>query len=277
MKYSYSFKEKYENPILRGNEKKASDREKRIGSAVAKELRECIQPFFLRRLKSEVFRKDNGEVAKLSKKSELIVWLRLTKCQRQLYEAFLNTEMVLSSFYRSPLAALTNLKKICDHPLLLTKRAAEDVLEEMESMVNPEDFGMAEKLAMHIADGERDEFQETSDIISCKISFTMSLLDNLIPDGHSVLIFSQTRKMLDLIQDSLPSHGYEYLRIDGMTKASDRIKIEEDFQEGNGAPIFLLTSQVGGIGLTLTRADRVIVVDPAWNPSTDNQSVDRAY
>ncbi|XP_056168779.1 protein CHROMATIN REMODELING 24 isoform X1 [Syzygium oleosum] len=272
------FKEKYENPILRGNEKKASEREKRIGSAVAKELRERIQPYFLRRLKNEVFREDDGEVAKLSKKSELIVWLRLTNCQRRLYEAFLNSEMVLSSFDNSPLAALTILKKICDHPLLLTKRAAEDVLEGMDSMVNPEDVGMAEKLAMHIADiGERDEFQETSDIISCKISFTMSLLDNLIPDGHNVLIFSQTRKMLDLIQDSLLSRGYEYLRIDGTTKASDRIKIVNDFQEGIGAPIFLLTSQVGGLGLTLTKADRVIVVDPAWNPSTDNQSVDRAY
>ncbi|KAI3782236.1 hypothetical protein L2E82_12275 [Cichorium intybus] len=50
-----------------------------------------------------------------------------------------------------------------------------------------------------------------------------------------------------------------------------------DFQEGIGAPIFLLTSQVGGLGLTLTKADRVVVVDPAWNPSTDNQSVDCAY
>ncbi|XP_030511508.1 protein CHROMATIN REMODELING 24 isoform X2 [Rhodamnia argentea] len=272
------FKEKYEYPILRGNEKKASDREKRIGSAVAKELRERIQPYFLRRLKSEVFREDDGEVAKLSKKSELIVWLRLTNCQRRLYEAFLNSELVLSSFGNSPLAALTILKKICDHPLLLTKRAAEDVLEGMDSMVNPEDVGMAEKLAMHIADiGEEAEFRETSDTISCKISFTMSLLDNLIPDGHNVLIFSQTRKMLDLIQDSLLSRGYEYLRIDGTTKAIDRIKTVNNFQEGIGAPIFLLTSQVGGLGLTLTKADRVIVVDPAWNPSMDNQSVDRAY
>lgn len=93
-------------------------------------------------------------------------------------------------------------------------------------------------------------------------------------------------------QDSLASNGYGFLRIDGTTKASDRLKIVnvcalprilnvgfiifwcfatcfswlQDFQEGNGAPIFLLTSQVGGLGLTLTKADRVIVVDPAWNP-----------
>ncbi|CAL5324062.1 unnamed protein product [Camellia sinensis] len=272
------FKEKYESAILRGNEKNASDREKRIGSTVAKEFRERIQPYFLRRLKSEVFCEDDStEDAKLSRKNEIIVWLKLTSCQRQLYEAFLKSELVLSAFDGSPLAALTILKKICDHPLLLTKRAAEDVLEGMDSMVNQEDTFVAEKLAMHIADvTERSVFEEKHNV-SCKITFILSLLDNLISDGHCVLIFSQTRKMLNLIQESLVIEGYEFLRIDGTTKASDRLKIVNDFQEGVGAPIFLLTSQVGGLGLTLTKADRVIVVDPAWNPSTDNQSVDRAY
>lgn len=273
------FKEKYESAILRGNEKNASDRDKHIGSAVAKELRARIQPFFLRRLKNEVFREDDGtNTAKLSKKHETIVWLRLTRCQQQLYEAFLKTELVVSAFDGSPLAALTILKKICDHPLLLTKRAAEDVLEGLDSMLNQAEHGVAEKLAMHIADvAERLDFVEKHDSVSCKISFILSLLAKLIPEGHNVLIFSQTRKMLNLIQDSLVSNGYEFLRIDGTTKASDRLKIVNDFQEGSGAPIFLLTSQVGGLGLTLTKADRVIVVDPAWNPSTDNQSVDRAY
>ncbi|KAI8032347.1 Protein CHROMATIN REMODELING 24 [Camellia lanceoleosa] len=243
-----------------------------------KEFRECIQPYFLRRLKSEVFCEDDStEDAKLSRKNEIIVWLKLTSCQRQLYEAFLKSELVLSAFDGSPLAALTILKKICDHPLLLTKRAAEDVLEGMDSMVNQEDTVVAEKLAMHIADvTERSVFEEKHNV-SCKITFILSLLDNLISDGHCVLIFSQTRKMLNLIQESLVIEGYEFLRIDGTTKASDRLKIVNDFQEGVGAPIFLLTSQVGGLGLTLTKADRVIVVDPAWNPSTDNQSVDRAY
>ncbi|KAD1105214.1 hypothetical protein E3N88_43294 [Mikania micrantha] len=273
------FKEKYESAILRGNDKNASDRDKRIGSAVAQDLRNCIQPYFLRRLKNEVFREDGGtNTAKLSKKNEIIVWLRLSSCQRQLYEAFLKSEIVLSAFDGSPLAAITILKKICDHPLLLTKRAAEDVLEGMESVLNQEDHGVAEKLAMHLADvADKYVIQENHNILSCKISFIVSLLDNLIPEGHNVLIFSQTRKMLNLIQDTLNARGYKFLRIDGTTKASDRLKIVNDFQEGVGAPIFLLTSQVGGLGLTLTKADRVIVVDPAWNPSTDNQSVDRAY
>ncbi|XP_073270595.1 protein CHROMATIN REMODELING 24-like isoform X2 [Primulina huaijiensis] len=267
------FKEKYEYFISRGNEKNASDREKRIGSSVAKNLRDCIQPYFLRRMKSEVF-SDNTT---LSKKNEIVIWLRLTQCQRQLYEAFLKSEIVISACDGSPLAALTILKKICDHPLLLTKRAAEDVLEGMDSVMNQEDHRVAEKLAMHIADvTERFDFVEKQDV-SCKISFVLSLLGDLIPKGHNVLIFSQTRKMLNLLQESLIFNDYQYMRIDGTTKASDRAKIVKDFQEGRGAPIFLLTSQVGGLGLTLTNADRVIVIDPAWNPSTDNQSVDRAY
>ncbi|KAJ4897321.1 Protein CHROMATIN REMODELING 24 [Raphanus sativus] len=272
------FKDNYEHYIIRGTDKNASDREQRIGSTVAKNLREHIQPFFLRRLKSEVFGDDDATTAKLSKKDEIVVWLRLTACQRQIYEAFLNSEIVLSAFDGSPLAALTILKKICDHPLLLTKRAAEDVLEGMESTLTPEEAGVAERLAMHIADNvDTDDFQTKNDSISCKLSFIMSLLENLIAEGHRVLIFSQTRKMLNLIQDSLTSNGYSFLRIDGTTKAPDRLKTVEEFQSGHVAPIFLLTSQVGGLGLTLTKADRVIVVDPAWNPSTDNQSVDRAY
>nr|XP_023896655.1 protein CHROMATIN REMODELING 24-like isoform X3 [Quercus suber] len=147
----------------------------------------------------------------------------------------------------------------------------------MESMLKP-DVHVAEKLAMHIADvADTDDLEEKHDIVSCKVSFILSLLDNLIREGHCVLIFSQTHKMLNLIQNSMVSRGYEFLRIDGTTKASDRVNIVNDFQIGVGASIFLLTSQVGDLGLMLTRADRVIVVDPAWNPSMDNQSVDRAY
>lgn len=68
------------------------------------------------------------------------------------------------------------MKKICDHPLLLTKRAAEDVLEGMDSMLNQQDHGVAEKLAMHIADvAEKFDIVEKHDI-SCKTSFILSLL-----------------------------------------------------------------------------------------------------
>ncbi|KAF5208145.1 Chromatin remodeling [Thalictrum thalictroides] len=203
------FKDRYESAILRGSDKNATDREKRIGSTVAKELRERIEPYFLRRLKSEVFLEDEAtDGPKLSKKNELIVWLRLTQCQRQLYEAFLNSELVLSAFDGSPLAALTVLKKICDHPYLLTKRAAEDVLEGMETMLNQDDLSILQRMALHLANStDSDNFQNLIDDVSCKITFILSLLDNLIPEGHKVLIFSQTRKMLNFVQVSCAFHS----------------------------------------------------------------------
>ncbi|TVU16734.1 hypothetical protein EJB05_40311 [Eragrostis curvula] len=275
------FKTRYEMAILRGNDKNATAREKHIGSNVAKELRERIKPYFLRRMKSEVFLDSNtSEEKALAKKNELIVWLKLTACQRQLYEAFLKSELVHLALQPkgSPLAAITILKKICDHPLLLTKRAAEGVLEGMDEMLNDQDKGMVEKMAMNLADmANDDDALQVGEDVSCKLIFIMSLLRNLIEEGHHVLIFSQTRKMLNLIQEAILLEGYKFLRIDGTTKISERERIVKDFQEGPGAPIFLLTTQVGGLGLTLTKAARVIVVDPAWNPSTDNQSVDRAY
>ncbi|CAA7396762.1 unnamed protein product [Spirodela intermedia] len=273
------FKEMYEHKILRGNEKSASDREKHVGSTAAKNLRERIKPFFLRRLKSEVFlEKDSLKSARLSEKNEIIVWLKLSQIQRQLYEAFLGSELVnFSKVTGSPLAALTVLKKICDHPFILTKRAAEDVLEGIDAMLNRDELNTVEEMVSSIANmTEPRNVKQVDKSVSCKISFLLSLLENLTTEGHYVLIFSQTRKMLNIIQDAITSEGYEFLRIDGTTKAADREKVVKDFQGGN-APIFLLTSQVGGLGLTLTKADRVIVVDPAWNPSTDNQSVDRAY
>ncbi|XP_039138564.1 protein CHROMATIN REMODELING 24 [Dioscorea cayenensis subsp. rotundata] len=272
------FKIRYELPILRGNDKNASDREKHVGSTVAKELRNRIKPHFLRRLKTEVFPEDDtAKGAKLSKKNEIIVWLKLTSCQRQLYEAFLKSEMVHSSISGSPLAALTILKKICDHPLLLTKKGAEGILEGMDSMLNREELGMVEEMATSLANMNDNKALQLDHNVSCKINFILSLLKNLVEEGHTMLIFSQTRKMLNLIQEAIILEGYKFIRIDGTTKVSERERIVKDFQEGLGAPIFLLTSQVGGLGLTLTKADRVIVVDPAWNPSMDNQSVDRAY
>ena len=77
---------------------------------------------------------------------------------------------------------------------------------------------------------------------------------------------------LMLLQAELRDLGVSFLRIDGGSSASERQDLVSRFQRrGCDVPVFLLTSQVGGLGLTLTAATRVIIVDPAWNPSTDNQ------
>ncbi|XP_037446117.1 protein CHROMATIN REMODELING 24-like [Triticum dicoccoides] len=271
------FRTRYQRPISRGNDKTASNREKHIRSNAAKELRERIKPNFLRRMKSEVSLETGlTDDKKLPKKDELIIWLKLTDCQRRLYEAFLNSELVQFESEGNPLAALNVLKKICDHPLICTQRAAGDILEGMDGDFSTQDIVMVEKMAMNLADmAHDDDAVQFSQEVSCKLSFILSLLPNLLEEGHNVLIFSQTCKMLNLIQEAIILEGYDFSRMDGgITDISERERIVKDFQEGYGGQIFLLTTKVGGLGLTLTKAARVILVDPAWNPSTDNQSVD---
>ncbi|CAK9222911.1 unnamed protein product [Sphagnum troendelagicum] len=272
------FKEKYERQIVEGTDKHASDRQKRIGFAVAEELRQQFAPFFLRRLKSEVFpESEDRSDQKLSRKNDLIVWLRPSKYQQKLYTAFLNSETAEESWAggRSALAALAVMKKICDHPSLLTLRAANDIAEGMEGILDSADVATAEDLTKSLAGMIQDD--DSLGAPSCKIVFLMALLENLIDEGHRTLIFSQTRKMLDIIQSEIVGRGWCFRRIDGTLKAAERELHVHDFQADDQIPLFLLTSQVGGLGLTLTGADRVVIVDPAWNPSTDNQSVDRAY
>eukprot|EP00250_Pteridium_aquilinum_P026585 c33244_g1_i1 orf=42-3104(+) len=274
------FKARYEDIILSANSKDSTDRQKRIGSAAGQELRKRIAPFFLRRMKSEVFpSSDDTTTCKLSRKTDIIVWLRLTERQRELYTAFLESKTAHQSLEGSALAALTVLKKICDHPCLLTQRAADDIAEGMESMLNASDAAEIEAMSASVAKIlESDENStESHATLSCKIAFIMVLLEKLVDEGHRTLVFAQTRKMLDIIEREIIRKHYHFCRIDGTMKASDRERYVQEYQNSSSIPIFLLTSKVGGLGLTLTAADRVIIVDPAWNPSTDNQSVDRAY
>ncbi|KAH7307563.1 hypothetical protein KP509_22G065500 [Ceratopteris richardii] len=231
-------------------------------------------------MKSEVFpSSDDTTACKLSRKTDIIVWLRLTRRQRELYTAFLESNTARKSLEGSALAALTVLKKICDHPSLLTQRAADDIAEGMESMLNAQDSAELEAMSASVARflGEEESSTESQEALSCKIAFIMALLERLVDEGHRILVFAQTRKMLDIIQKEITKKHYGFFRIDGTMKATDRERYVQEFQENSSIPIFLLTSKVGGLGLTLTAANRVIIVDPAWNPSTDNQSVDRAY
>ncbi|RHN43138.1 putative DNA helicase [Medicago truncatula] len=107
-----------------------------------------------------------------------------------------------SKLYFENISMSQILKKICDHPLLLTKRAAEDVLNGMDSMLKPNEVNVAEILVKHITDVVKTYTFKDENDVPCKISFIMSLLGNLIAEGHRVLIFSQTRMMLNFIQVS---------------------------------------------------------------------------
>lgn len=93
--------------------------------------------------------------------------------------------------------------------------------------------------------------------------------------GHRSLVFSQWTSLLDLIEPRLREEGVHFSRIDGSTK--DREGIVSAFQAPDGPSVMLLSLKAGGLGITLTAADHVFIVDPWWNPAVEEQAADRAY
>lgn len=215
-------------------------------------LKKAIKPYYIRRTKEQVL--------KLPQKHEVTIWLTLTESQRFMYQTFSEDPKVrwAISADKASFEVIRIQKKICNHPLLIKKgKCSGQLSSKMASIL--------------------EEYLLNNDAVqSCKLMFLESLLAELCKNGHYVLIFSQMKDMLTMIQEMPTARDYKCLRIDGDCPVKDRFKIVDKFQAG-GAQILLLMTQVGGVGLTLTKADRVIVVDPSWNQSTDDQSICRAY
>ncbi|XP_051901918.1 DNA excision repair protein ERCC-6-like isoform X4 [Pristis pectinata] len=275
-----TFKSMYENPITRAREKDATPQEKALGLRISESLMRLIQPYFLRRTKEGIQMRGGllgtesegqespplGEILWLSRKNDLIVWIHLSQIQEEIYRKFVSSELIreLLQTKLSPLVQLNNLKKLCDHPRLLSKRIWEEL-----------------GLGGGTEAGDGYDIRQVSNELlvqeSGKLVFLLGLLERLQEEGHRTLVFSQSRKMLDIIQRVLTTRGFQLARMDGTMALPERQKVVENFQRRPNCSVFLLTTQVGGVGLTLTAADRVVIIDPSWNPATDAQAVDRAY
>ena len=115
-----------------------------------------------------------------------------------------------------------------------------------------------------------------------KSSGKLMLLDKLLPklraDGHRVLIFSQFRIMLNILEDYLDLRGYAYERVDGAVTGKKRQSAIDRFQDPSGGLFaMLLSTRAGGVGITLTQADVVIIYDSDWNPQNDLQAQARSH
>ncbi|XP_051974251.1 DNA excision repair protein ERCC-6-like [Xyrauchen texanus] len=297
---SKTFKTEYENPITRAREKDATPGEKALGLRISQNLMDIITPYFLRRTKADIQNKkqkayeegnqnkedqenkcpnagQGAEMPSLTRKNDFIVWTYLSSVQEDVYNQFISLDQIkeLLLATRSPLAELTVLKKLCDHPRLLSARAVTQLVLEQGSAtlstpLEGESVSTASQID-HISD-------ETLISESGKLQFLVSLMECLREEGHRTLIFSQSRKMLDIMERVLRNRGFRLLRVDGtVTQLAEREKRIMLFQTDRRYTIFLLTTQVGGVGITLTAANRVVIFDPSWNPATDAQAVDRAY
>ncbi|XP_077002890.1 DNA excision repair protein ERCC-6-like [Tamandua tetradactyla] len=289
-----TFKMEYENPITRAREKDATPGEKALGFKISENLMAIIKPYFLRRTKEEVQKKKSYnpvirlseenpdadaicEMPSLSRKNDLIIWIRLVPLQEEIYRKFVSLDHIkeLLMETRSPLAELSVLKKLCDHPRLLSERACRLLnLGGRRFSAQDENEGEDSPDVDYIDQATDDTLMEESG----KMIFLMDLLKRLRDEGHQTLVFSQSRQILNIIEHLLKNRHFKTLRIDGrITQLLEREKRINLFQKNKDYSVFLLTTQVGGVGLTLTAATRVIIFDPSWNPATDAQAVDRVY
>lgn len=104
-----------------------------------------------------------------------------------------------------------------------------------------------------------------------------ALLKKLKKEGHRVLIYFQMTRMMDLFEEYLIKREYNYLRLDGSSKISQRKELVEQWQTDEDMFVFILSTRAGGVGINLTAADTVIFYDNDWNPTVDQQAMDRVH
>lgn len=205
-------------------------------------LRKILYPFILRRTKEQVA-KD------LPDKTEMILFCEMEDEQRKIYEAYRNDyraqilgtieEQGIQKSQLTILQGLMKLRQLCDSPAILNEQ---------------------EKLPNH----------------SIKLDeLAREIMENI--GDHKALVFSQFLGMLALIREKLESLGIKYEYFDGSTSAPDREKAIQSFQGDDEVRVFLISLKAGGVGLNLTAADYVYIVDPWWNPAVEQQAIDRTH
>ncbi|XP_026799080.2 DNA excision repair protein ERCC-6 [Pangasianodon hypophthalmus] len=248
------FMEQFSVPITMGGYANASPVQVQTAYKCACVLRDTINPYLLRRMKADV--KAN---LSLPDKNEQVLFCRLTEEQRQVYQNFLDSKEVYQILNRDMqiFSGLIALRKICNHPDLFTggPRMLRGI--PAEELTEDEHFGYWKR--------------------SGKLIVVESLLRLWFKQGQRVLLFTQSRQMLEILEVFVRENGYTYLKMDGTTTIASRQPLITQYNESKDIFIFLLTTKVGGLGINLTGANRVIIYDPDWNPSTDTQARERAW
>ncbi|XP_017487938.1 PREDICTED: DNA excision repair protein ERCC-6-like [Rhagoletis zephyria] len=153
-------------------------------------------------------------------------------------------------------AALINIRKICNHPFLFDRKASEEDV---------------------FSTSTEDPFDQQFFAQSGKMAVVHALFKLWKKQNHKVLFFTQSRQMLDIVERYVQLRQYSYLRMDGTTAMGARQRLISQFNTDPAVFIFLLTTKVGGLGVNLTGANRVLIYDPDWNPCTDMQARERCW
>ncbi|XP_071515644.1 DNA excision repair protein ERCC-6-like [Panulirus ornatus] len=249
------FLQQFAVPITQGGYANASKLEVQTAFKCASVLRDTINPYLLRRMKNDV-----RSHLSLPDKNEQVLFCGLSEEQRHVYREYIEGDQVKSIMNGrlKVFVGLINLRKICNHPDLYTGGPRRYDGDDWNSGLQPEmKYGWWTR--------------------SGKMHVLHSVLRLWLRQGHRVLLFTQSRQMMCILERFLLDEHYCYLKMDGTTTVSSRQPLIEKFNCDPSYFVFLMTTRVGGLGVNLTGADRVVIFDPDWNPSTDSQARERAW
>ncbi|GGK89088.1 SNF2-related protein [Rufibacter glacialis] len=204
-----------------------------------KRLHALIKPFILRRHKSQVAKE-------LPEKIEHVTFCKMTEEQEHAYEE-------TKSYYRNKI--LKNIEE---------QGTGKSQFMLLQGLMKLRQIANHPRMADPASEAE-----------SGKLGEVLRLTRNVVSEGHKVLIFSQFVKHLDIVREALDERKIKYAYLDGSTK--DRQAQVANFQNDPKLPVFLISLKAGGVGLNLTAADYVFILDPWWNPAVEAQAVDRAH
>ncbi|KAM3966517.1 LOW QUALITY PROTEIN: ATP-dependent helicase brm [Aphomia sociella] len=254
-----TFEQWFNAPFATTGEKVELNEEETI--LIIRRLHKVLRPFLLRRLKKEV-------ESQLPDKVEYIIKCDMSGLQRVLYKHMQSKGVLLTDGSekgnkgkggaKALMNTIVQLRKLCNHPFMFQH--------------------IEEKFCDHVGTG--GGVVTGPDLY--RVSGKFELLDRILPKlkktGHRVLVFCQMTQCMTIIEDYLSWRAFQYLRLDGMTKAEDRGELLKKFNDANSDYfIFLLSTRAGGLGLNLQSADTVIIFDSDWNPHQDLQAQDRAH
>lgn len=203
-------------------------------------LAKALRPFILRRTKQQV-------ASDLPTKTEQTIYCEMEPVQRKLYDE-------LRDHYRRSLLGLIEREGIKKSKIQIL----EALLRLRQAACHP---GLIDKARKHEP--------------SAKLDVLLPQLSEVLDEGHKALVFSQFTSFLAIVRDRLDRDGIVYEYLDGKTR--DRQTRVERFQNDADCRLFLISLKAGGLGLNLTAAEYVFLLDPWWNPAVEAQAIDRAH
>uniref|UniRef100_A0A2C9K9D2 DNA repair and recombination protein RAD54-like n=1 Tax=Biomphalaria glabrata TaxID=6526 RepID=A0A2C9K9D2_BIOGL len=255
------FKRRFETPILRGRDADATDEDHKKGEEKLQELLSIVNKCIIRRTQALLTKY-------LPVKIEHVICCKLGSLQQTLYKKFVSSKiaenLVSGKDSVSSLSAITQLKKLCNHPDLVYDKCLEG----------------------------KDGFEDTlgyfpsnysTKSVNPELSGKVVILDTLLAlikstTNDKVILVSNYTQTLDLFEKLCQQRGYRNVRLDGSMTIKKRAKVVERFNDPTSPEfIFMLSSKAGGCGLNLIGANRLVMFDPDWNPANDEQAMARCW